>query len=345
MNSLIFALTGTLFFSSAFAASGTPIIPSATIDLVKNTATLPLRQGTLQDGTKFWFILTDASTKVAATANGLGYSPSLRAAASAKSTRHVHVDPLGNFTFDHGTVDFSPVRTIIPGDAPNFFPPKLATPGSIASSDYSPFAVADDTAGTVYNAPIIATGLPLTQLLNADGTPDYTLVHDKVISIDPAKSLVVLQLTHGFTDSHEIVYFSFDASIGLAATLEAATLAPAEADLLNSGVALDLYAFANGATGASNPDRQGFDSALAGEGSPLNILTLPANGTVYSPLWSVNVGAWTPSAIANGDRKRITNEADVLAAAQAGLVTNPDGTPLSEAGFLVNCPIVQVLGL
>ena len=226
-----------------------------------------------------------------------------------------------------------------------FFHPKRRIRDQSLHLIISPFAVADDADKTVYNAPIIATGLPLSQLTKTDGTPDYTLVHDKVVGIDSIHSQVVLQLTHGFTDSHDVIYLSFDASIGLAATLEAATLAPAEADLLNSGAALDLYAFANGATGVSNPNRQGFDSALAGEGSPLNILTLPANGADYSPLWSVNVGIWTPSAIASGDRKRIINDADMLAAAQAGEVTNPDGTPLSEAGFLVNCPVVQVLGL
>jgi hypothetical protein len=345
MNYLIVALTGTLFFSSAFAESGKPFIPAAKIDLVANTATLPLRQGTLQNGAKFWFILTDASTKSVASAMGLGYSPSLAEATQAKSTRHVHIDRSGNFTFDHGTVDFTPERTIVPGAAPDFFPPQLATPGSRASSDYSPFAVADDASGTVYNAPIIAAGLDLTQLVKSDGTPDYTVVHDKVVGIDIKNSLVVLQLTHGFTDSHDVVYLSFDASIELAATLESATFAPAEADLVNSGASLNLYAFANGETGLSNPNHQGFDSALSGDGSPLNILGLPATGTVYSPLWSVNVGVWSSAAIAAGDRKRVTNAAEVLAAANAGEVTNPDGTALSEAGFLVNCPVVQVLGL
>jgi len=343
MKYLVIALVAALSFPSAFADNGTVLIPSAKIDLVAGTATLPLHQGQLQDGTKFWFILTDTSKKAAATHFGIDFAPSLSELAQAKSTRHVHVDSAGNFTFDHGTVDFTPVRSVVPGDAPNFFPPKAVTPGSVASADYSPFAVADDASGTVYNAPIIATGEDLNLLLKADGTPDYTLVHDKVVGIDTVNSFVVLKLTHGFTDGHNVVYLSFDANVALAATLEEATLAPAEADLLGSSAAFDLYALANGETGSTNPERQGFNSALAGEGSPLNILTLPANGTIYSPLWNVHVGAWTSAAIANGDRKRLKNGADVLAAAQSGVVTNPDGTPLSSAGIVVNCPVVQVL--
>jgi hypothetical protein len=334
-----------LTVSSALAANGKSFIAAGKIDLTANTITLPLRQGSLNDGTKFWFILTDSSSKTVSNSLGLGYAPQLAAAALAKSSRHVHVDQNGSYTFDRGTIDFSPVRTIVPGDAPNFFPPKVANPGSVASADYSPFAVADDANGTIYNAPIIAAGLSLTELILADGTPNYALVHDKVVGIDTVNSLVTLQLTHGFTDSHDVVYLSFDASIPLAATLEAATYAPAEADLVGTTAALDLYAFANGETGSSNPNHQGFDSALSGDGSPLNILTLPAKGTSYTPLWSVNVGIWSSAAIAAGDRKRLINESDVLAAAQTGEVTNPDGTALGEAGFVVNCPVVQVLGL
>ena len=55
----------------------------------------------------------------------------------------------------------------------------------------------------------------------------------------------------------------------------------AEMPLGFTGTAI-LFAIANGQVGAGNPERQGFNSALEGDGSPLNVLTLEAAGTAYS---------------------------------------------------------------
>ena len=58
---------------------------------------------------------------------------------------------------------------------------------------------------------------------------------------------------------------------------------------------------ANGPTGVDNPQRQGLNSAVMGEGSPLNVFGgIPTIATDYSPLWDANLGEWTPEAIEMG---------------------------------------------
>ena len=70
--------------------------------------------------------------------------------------------------------------------------------------------------------------------------------------------------------------------------------------------------------------------------------SLPLTATTdYSPLWDFNLFTWTNYSIENGIRTRLTGEFEVLGMAAAGYVTNPDGTPLSDAGIVNNCPIVH----
>lgn len=50
-----------------------------------------------------------------------------------------------------------------------------------------------------------------------------------------------------------------------------------------------------------NPQRQGLNSALKGEGSPLNVLGgILHVATDCSPIWDFNLGVWTDAAIAEG---------------------------------------------
>ena len=331
--------------ASAFAQSNGPVfIPSAKVDLKKMTATLPFYQGQLPDGSKFVFIITDASSAAAAKKLGVATSPILGATSKLSSLRKAHLALAGISTFDHGSVDFTPEHIVVPGDAPNFFPPKQFQPGSVGSGDYNPLVQIDDGAGTILNAPIIATVKEPSEMQLADGSVDYTKVHDKVLSVDLENCTVTLQMTPGFTSGKNVVYLSFDANVPLAAALEAATLTAADSQFLGSGADLNLYALTNGETGANNPQRQGFNSALSGDGSPLNILTLSPASSSYSPIWNVNVGSWTSAAISAGDRHRLSNATAVRAAASMGLITSPDGSVLGSAGIIVNCPVIQVLG-
>ena len=98
--------------------------------------------------------------------------------------------------------------------------------------------------------------------------------------------------------------------------------------------------FVNGQTGVDNPNRQGLNSALLGEGDPLNVVeSLPNNGK-YSPLWDVHAAAWTDSAIVNGQRVLQTDFDDIEELAEAGAITGPLGA-FQAVGIIVNCPIVS----
>jgi len=94
--------------------------------------------------------------------------------------------------------------------------------------------------------------------------------------------------------------------------------------------------------GIRHPGRSGLNSALRGDGGPLNVLGgIPTVATDYSPLWDMNLGMWTPQAVAAGLRTRWLEEFQILGFAERGFVTGPDGTPFGSSGNIVNCPIVH----
>lgn len=63
----------------------------------------------------------------------------------------------------------------------------------------------------------------------------------------------------------------------------------------------------------------------------------------YSPLWDLNVGAWTQESIDNGYASRVIEEFQILGLVQQGWITGPGGEPFGSTGIIVNCPIVQRL--
>jgi hypothetical protein len=116
-----------------------------------------------------------------------------------------------------------------------------------------------------------------------------------------------------------------DASAPLPAVMEDVTLAPKLGNITTGrddsafSAVGRIFAFANGPTGAENPKRQGFDSALTDGRSPLNILGgIPTIGTDNSPMWDLNIGEWTEEAIDNGYRSRLTEEFQILGFVQDG---------------------------
>jgi len=256
----------------------------------------------------------------------------------------------GSITFERGAVDFTPELSITPGEAPNTFPPSAFQPGSVGDENYSPLMVLNNGGGHIYNAPTVAYNVTADQINFCDGGVDHSILHDKVVSICPAEGTVTLSLTLGFSFARPVTYLSMDANHPLAATMENVTLAPGMEDISigrddSAFSAVErIFAFANGPVGVGNPQRQGFNSALAGEGSPLNILGgIPTIATDYSPLWDLNLGVWTQEAIDNGYVSRLTEEFQILGFAQQGWLTGLDGGPYGSTGIIINCPIVSRL--
>lgn len=342
------------------------LLTSGPIDFEKGTITLPLYKGIVKStGKSIYYILTDTSDPGIAKGLGLNFSAKLKFANAGPSTgvngtnpastlpaRQAHTQPDLTLQFDAGTVDFASVRSVTPGAPPNYFPPTAFTAGSIGDSDYTPVVYVQDQ-GVVYNAPVVAYGVTDADLDFCAGSPDYTKVHDKVTAICPKDRTVTLRLTNGFSFGKPVWYLSMEASDPLPASIEQATFAPA---LQGTRVGGDdgafsaverIFSFVNGPTNVGdgkivNPQRQGLNSALRGEGGPLNVVGgIPHVATDYSPLWDFNLGVWTEEAIAKGYRSRLNEEFQILGFVQRGFITGPGGKPWGSTGLIVNCPIVH----
>jgi hypothetical protein len=325
------------------------LLRSGEIDLDAGTITQPLYQGQLADGRAVWYILTDTNDKGNADALGLNWSPKLTYADVGGAVREATLEADSTLTFADGTVDFSPELTIVPGEGDAPFPPQTAQPGSVGDEDYSPLVKVTNAGEFIYNAPIVAFDVS-ADALNAfcDGEVDHAIVHDKVRAICPDEGTVTIALTPGFSFAKPVLYLSTESSDEGVAALENATYAPALRDIT---VGRDDSAFSaverifvtvNGPTGTGNPQRQGLNSALMGEGpGPLNVLGgIPTVATDYSPLWDVNLGVWTDAAVESGYRSRVSEEFQILGLVQQGWITGPAGADYGSIGVVVNCPIV-----
>ncbi|MFL6165447.1 MAG: hypothetical protein ACJ710_04120 [Ornithinibacter sp.] len=306
--------------SPAQASGRTVFVPGVSVSADGDTATFPLRTGRTTDGRAVEFVVIEASTSAAADRFDVNVVNKLRNAGTA-AVQRVTLDR-GAVVFP-ATVDFTPSRVVAPTPGTGW-PPVVATPGSRGEAGYSPLIRLPD--GSVLNAPQIGNG---------------TGLHDKVVSIDRTSRTVTLRLTDGFSRGKAVVYLSTDATAEGPAALEGATYAPRldaaprAGDDSTASARAGLAAFINGPTG--NPaTRQGINSALLGEGDPLNVLAwLPGQGR-YSPLWDVHLTAWAPGATPT----RQTRFADVEDLAAAGKVTAPDGSPWGASHVIVDCPII-----
>ncbi len=330
------------------------LLKSGTIDHDAGTITLPLYLGHMRDGQNVWYILTDTTDERNADALGLNFSAKLGYAAVGQAYRHAELEKDASLTFEKGTVDFSPERTLVPGESPNLFPPKVAKAGSVGDGDYTPYVQVENIAGTpIYNAPVVAFGSSADQLNFCDGNVDHSLVHDRVTKICPnaesnGQGTVTLQTTPIFSFAKPATYISTESSDETVATLDNGTYTPALKDLAvgrddSAFSAIErLFVTINGPTGTENPQRQGLNSALAGEGPPINVIGgIPNVANDYSPAWDINLGEWTKEAVDNGYRSRVIDEFQILGLARDGWITGPNGQPYGSIGIVVNCPIIE----
>ncbi|HET7399019.1 MAG TPA: hypothetical protein VFJ94_10910 [Intrasporangium sp.] len=295
-------------------------MPTAVVN-ADHTVTLPLHHGR-SGGTDVWFVVTEASDSNHASAWGSSVSQKLANAKGTAAVQRVSVERDGTIVFPH-TVDFSPTHVLAPG--PTGFPPSAAAPGAVGEPGYSPLVELPD--GAVLNAPQLANG---------------TGAADKVVAIAANHRTVRYTLTDGFARGNPVVYMSTEASDAGAAAIEDVTFAPA----LNAAPApgedgtdsarATLAAFTNGPTGAANPQRQGLNSALLGEGDPLNVLAWTPNQGRYSPLWDVHLSRWAPGVRPT----RQTEVARIADLADQGQILGFPSGPWRPSNFIVNCPII-----
>ncbi len=336
------------------------LLKSGQLDTDAGTITLPLYRGRLKDGRKVWYILTDATDKANAEALGLNHSAKLSYAQVGKAVRSGTLLKDGTLIFDAGAVDFRPERKVVAGDAPNFFPPKVAEPGAVGDADYTPLVRITNSRDQIYNAPTVAFDVDASQITFCDGNPDYSRVADVVVKICPTLpenggGTVTIRLTPNFSFARPVLYMTTEASDRMAAAVGGAIYTPALSDV---GVGRDdsfssaverLFQITNGPMGKDNPQRQGLNSHLGdppgADGRlphPLNVIGgIPTISTDYSPLWDINLGEWTPEAVRRGYRARVFEEHNILGLVQNGWITGPGGKKFGSSGIVVNCPIVH----
>lgn len=227
---------------------------------------------------------------------------------------------------------------MVPG--PTAFPPTEVHAGAVGVADYSPLVSADGR--TVLNA---------TQVANAPG------LRDAIVDIDFGRRQVTLDTLNGFYEGKRVQYLHQEASVELVAALEGSTWAPnldaapgvASFDRDTSARAA-IICIVNSQQGVDNPQRQGLQSAVAGQGDPLNITQVVPGDNDYSPVWDVTPAVWTDAAIAAGERVRLTDHDDVARLFSDGLLVSAGGGPANASldglrGLpgISNCPVVVEL--
>jgi hypothetical protein len=325
------------------------LLDTGQIDVATGTITIPLYLGHMKgSGKNVWYILSDVDDSDVAAELGLNFSAKLTFA--SVGARTANFDDEGNLVFDKGTVDFSPVRNIVPGPPGAEFPPVSAQPGAIGDADYSPFVKIVNAAGVIYNAPIVAFGADASQISFPKGGVDYSKVHDEVVAIDPVNMTVTIQLINGFSFGRPVWYMSMDTSIPLGAAIEHNTFAPlmqklhlGDDDTFSSPIER-IFIATNGPEegGCKNPLRQGLSADLADGHRPNNTLGgIPTLALDYSPAWDANLYTWSQDAINQDFRGQLREEFNILTFVQDKLLTGASmEKPFGSAGFSINCPVV-----
>ncbi|MBI2683993.1 MAG: hypothetical protein HYX33_01150 [Actinobacteria bacterium] len=313
----------------------TTTLSSARVNAAAGTASFPLFEGT-SGGKAVFYVVTDSSNRADAKRRGVNWAPRLARALGTKAVQNVTLN--GDRIDFPGTVDFSPPGKVVPG--PTGFPPKTAEPGAVGDANYSPFVTTGD--GIVLNA---------TQVANDSGQSG------SVVSITPDKTRVTLRALTGFFLGKRVLYLRTDASVPVVAALEASTYAPnlnavpgLGSNAARSGRSA-IIPVVNGIRGKKNPRRQGLQSAVFGEGSPLNITQSFPNAPDYSPAWDVTPVVWTNAAIKAGKRTILTSSSAIAARARAGELTSAGAGPangslggIKALGGISNCTTIAILG-
>lgn len=290
-------------------------------DSLAGRVVLPLVAGTAADNPA-WFIVLETSDAEDARRRGVLHVPRL---AELKGTAVVQRGRFeGSRLLVEAGVDFTPARQVVVGSS-DPFPPSVASAGSVGRDGYSPYVEFPD--GIVRNVPLVA---------------DATLHGDRVTLINRVQGWVAMRVTRGYASGRTLWYISTEASDSSVAAIEAATYAPRLGGMAAGMAAADLVAFVNGPRSADDAtERHGMQSAMAGEGDPLNILAALPSESEYAPLWNLHMARWTPRAVTDRQRERLLGFNEVRERMASGLAEGMGANgALTSTGVLVNCPVV-----
>jgi hypothetical protein len=339
---LAVALMGSCFRSAeAPRPVESPLLRSIVhIDTTAGEVTLPVHRGSSQ-GVPVWYIVTESSDAVDALARGVTWAPRMGVLRGSGAVQRGS-ESSGELAYA-ANVDFAPERVVRP-QVDSGFPPLEARPGSIARPGYSSFV--ELPTGVILNAPIIAS---------------ETGALDRVVSIDSTLGTVRLRMSRGYFNDRHAWYISTEASDPQVAAFERATYAPALARAPAAGASdatsarSGILSIANGIRERGSPERQGMQSALLNDLSPLNILQHAPSRTfsenTYSPLWDLHLMKWTKSAIETNQREKVFSWEDGAALAKRGLLVTATASNggselrgLQPAGVAINCPLMITFG-
>lgn len=308
------------------------------LDTTRETVKLPLLKGNFH-GATVWYVVTDSSDKDDAARRHVNWAPRMTRALGTRAVQTVTLS--GNEVSFSGTVDFSPARVVRPGPAGNEFAGGTYQPGAVGDANYSPLITTGN--GVVLNA---------TQVANTSG------VHDSVVTINYTAKTVSMSLFFGFWNGHKLLYLHQEASSPVVAAAEGSTYTPnldaaptAGSNDRETSARAAIIPIVNGPVGNGNPQRQGLNSALRGEGDPLNVTQeVPGSGgDRYTPVWDVHPVVWTDAAIAAGQRERLASASEVRNAFDHGLIVSGGNGPanaslngLRAANAISNCPVVAL---
>jgi len=122
-------------------------------------------------------------------------------------------------------------------------------------------------------APLVTTNgrtvLNATQVANTSG------VHDALVRINYRTHTVTMDSLNGFYEDNRVQYLHQEASVELVAAIEGSTWAPnldaapgVGSNDRKTSARSAIIPIVNGPRGVNNPERQGLQSALLGQGDP-----------------------------------------------------------------------------
>jgi len=331
------------------------------------TARFPLFQGfeTLPNGQQreAYYVITEASNEDLARQMGVVFAPRMANAIGSGGEQNSEWTDDGRLIFE-GSVDFSPLRSLIPGEPTEDgllvgFPPEEVNPGAIADENWSSYVVLPGT-DIVINAQLMANSTGIhDRIPHPDGNSQAQEddLNNPNLATDQAS--VVLQLLDGWHDGRKY-YFHIvtDTSDPGPATIELGVYAPRLNNLptfgeFPGGSMLPFSPTANGrTTDTDGMGVQGLNSASISDRQvqdPINTFPIDPSDTNFAPMWDAHVTEFT---VPESEREILTSFDQINQLLEEGILIpfrgngNPDplanslSSLLTATRAIINCPVI-----